>query len=259
MCNYNEMKNLIQAIHVTKNSNLDDFASLKIGHDKNIDVYYCPFDYINTDAKIVLVGITPGKQQFINALLSAKDAIAQNLTTPEILKKVKIEGAFSGPLRNNLVKLMDNIGLNKKLGIASSKSLFEEHRHLLHTTSILQQPTFVNNKDYNGSSPKMLKTPIMLKQIENFKKEIERLPNALYIPLGNKVSEIFEIFINDNILNENQVLIGLPHPSGANAGRISYFLGDKTKESLPKNSTINAENLDLAKHEILMKLDKTTI
>lgn len=29
----------------------------------NIEVYYVPFDYINTKAKIVIVGITPGWNQ----------------------------------------------------------------------------------------------------------------------------------------------------------------------------------------------------
>ena len=36
-----------------------------VNKDGNIEIYYAPFDYINSKAKIVIVGITPGLQQMI--------------------------------------------------------------------------------------------------------------------------------------------------------------------------------------------------
>jgi len=38
---------------------IDDFLLNKEG---NLEIYYAPFDYINSKAKIVIVGITPGLQ-----------------------------------------------------------------------------------------------------------------------------------------------------------------------------------------------------
>ena len=38
-----------------------------IKKDGNIEIYYAPFDYINTKAKIVIVGITPGLQQMLQS------------------------------------------------------------------------------------------------------------------------------------------------------------------------------------------------
>ena len=69
-----------------------------------------------------------------------------------------------------------------------------------------------------------------------------------------KVCQVFEMLIQDGILNSNQVLSGLPHPSGANAERIAYFLGNKPKELL--SSKTNTELLDKAKAEIIKKLER---
>ncbi|WP_213064132.1 hypothetical protein [Acinetobacter indicus] len=115
--------------------------------------------------------------------------------------------------------------LNKKLNIESTASLFNEDAHLVHTTSVLRHPVFVGKKDYSGSNPSMIKHPLMLGSIETYlKQEIHQLPNAIYIPLGPKVAQVFEMLIKQGVLDSNQVLFGLPHPSGANAERIAYFL-----------------------------------
>jgi len=42
-----------------------------IAHDGEITVTYAPLEYVNEQARIVLVGITPRRQQAVNALLEA--------------------------------------------------------------------------------------------------------------------------------------------------------------------------------------------
>ena len=259
MVTYSMMASTLKKLTVSKNTQLNELIDLQIAQQDNVSSYYIPFDYISKQAKIVLIGITPGKTQLLNALTSAQEAINQQYSDTEILKYAKEQGAFSGNLRNTLIELLDYIGLNKKLDIITTASLFNEHAHLVHTTSILRHPTFVNGQDYNGSRPDMLKHPIMLEQINTYLiDEIRQLPNALYIPLGSSVSKVFEKLIKDGLINENQVLIGLPHPSGANNGRIAYFLGKKTKDSIKKNSTTNTEKIDLAKKNILQKISLLT-
>ena len=34
------------------------------------------------------------------------------------------------------------------------------------------------------------------------------------------------------VIQRNQILAGMPHPSGANAERIAFFLGEKAKKDL---------------------------
>lgn len=257
---YAHMASTLQNLSLSSDSTLKDLEPLRIAKNGDVEVYYSPFDYVNISAKIVLVGITPGKTQLLNALLSINRCFQQGYTPEEALKIAKKEGAFSGKLRENLVKLLDCIGINKKLNIISASSLFDEDSHLIHTTSILRQPVFVKGKDYSGSTPDMLKHPLMQEQIELYlKEEIRQLPNAIYIPLGNKVAKVFEALVKEGLLNEKQVLAGLPHPSGANSGRIAYFLGNKSKDSILPSSTTKPEILDSAKQEILKKLATLTI
>ncbi|MGE8556897.1 MULTISPECIES: hypothetical protein [unclassified Acinetobacter] len=255
---YSEMASALKKVVIKSDTTLEQLESLRIAKDGAVESYYIPFDYLTPNAKVVLVGITPGKTQLLNALISVENSIKKGLSTNEILKNAKVEGAFSGTLRKNLVQLLDYIGLDKKLGIKSTDSLFNTNAHLVHTTSVLRHPVFVDGQDYSGSTPNMIKHPLMVDLIDKYlKEEIRQLPNALYIPLGPKVCKVFDSLVKEGLLNSDQVLSGLPHPSGANAERIAYFMGNKQKELLSVKT--NPKLLDKAKSEILEKLAKVKI
>jgi hypothetical protein len=55
-----------------RNFDQTSLAPLLLDRDGALSIYYAPFDYINSAAKLVLVGITPGRQQMISALAEAK-------------------------------------------------------------------------------------------------------------------------------------------------------------------------------------------
>jgi hypothetical protein len=250
---YSEMLAAIKNVNLENSKDLSALNSLKILEQGNVSSYYIPFDYVSQNAKVVLVGITPGKTQLFNALSSVQSSLAKGLEQEAILKMAKNEGAFSGTLRNNLIKLLDHIGLHEKLGISSTTSLFDKDAHLVHTTSVLKHPVFISGKDYSGATPNMLKHPLLREMIDAYlMEEIRQLPKAIYIPLGPKVSQVFEYLIQQGLLQDQQVLFGLPHPSGANAERIAYFLGNKERESLSIKT--NPDLLDQAKVKILEKL-----
>ena len=44
-----------------------------IKKENNIEIYYAPFDYINSKAKIMIVGITPGLQQILQSFEAVND------------------------------------------------------------------------------------------------------------------------------------------------------------------------------------------
>ena len=226
---------------------------LKIGQSETLSSYYTPFDFIQSQAQIVIVGICPGRAQWVNALTACKDAMQQHQDEHTILKIAKQSGAFSGPIRKNLVNILDHIGLAEKLNIASTQQLFEEDSHLVHMTSVLKQTIFSDGKNYAGSSPNMLKNAFLKQHINDyFIPEIQVLPNALYIPMGKSVIEVLNYISSLGYLKPSQILTGFPHPSGANAERIQYFLGLKTKESL--SSKTNADKIDQAKTQLIEQL-----
>ena len=127
-------------------------------------------------------------------------------------------------MRNNLVNMLDELKLNEKLNINSCIELFEEKDYMLHTTSMIPYPVFINNRNYTGSIPKIKDNSILYSYvIKYFYEEVKDLSNALFIPLGKAVEEILKDMIYEKIIREEQCLLGFPHPSGANGHRKKQF------------------------------------
>ena len=60
-------------------------------------------------------------------------------------------------------------------------------------------------------------------------KNLEKWEEILLIPLGKAVEEVLLKLKDEGILSENQILIGFPHPSGANVNRLIQFEENKKK------------------------------
>jgi hypothetical protein len=228
-------------------------AELLLASEGNLQTFYAPFDHVNSGARIVLCGITPGLQQASRALDEARKQLRQGASIEQAKQAAKETASFAGPMRNNLTNMLDHIGLHRLLGIESCARLFDTHRHLVHYTSALRYPVFLDGQNYSGS-PAILSRASLRHQVEtHLADEIRALgPQCLYVPLGPKVTEVFQHLQTKGLLKAEQLLDGLPHPSGANAERISYFLGGKPREKL--SSKTNAAVLDAAKARLLAKL-----
>jgi hypothetical protein len=50
--------------------------SFLLKNDRKISMYYAPFDWINTAARVVIVGITPGKDSMLKAFDAAATVLA---------------------------------------------------------------------------------------------------------------------------------------------------------------------------------------
>ena len=100
-----------------------------IKREDNIEIYYAPFDYINSKAKIMIVGITPGLQQ----MLQSFEAVNEGRS----LKEVKDLSSFKGSMRTTLIKYLDALNINKKLKIKSCESLFNiNSKYFRHNISV---------------------------------------------------------------------------------------------------------------------------
>jgi hypothetical protein len=213
-----------------------------------VEARYIPFDYVNPGARVVVVGISPGFVQWKNAMRAAQQGLRDGLPLPELLRAAKYTGAFSGAIRPNLVALLDHIGLQRWLGIASCATLFGLDAHLMHVTGALRQAVFVDGADgnrlnYNGTNPNMLSTPLLQEQLlDYFGQEAAQMRHAVFVPLGPSVGQALSWLAQRGMLDESRILHGLPHPSGANAERIAYFLGRKEKAAL--SSRTNGARID---------------
>ena len=189
----------------------------------NIKIYYAPFDFINSKAKIVIVGITPGLQQ----MLQSYEVINQGKS----FKEVKDLSSFKGSMRTGLIKYLDELEINTILKIKSCETLFNKNSKYLHTTSLVKYPVFDKGKNYSGTN--ILKKKMLLDFIEkNFLKELKILKKTIIIPLGNTVSSTIEYLNNKYDLKLACFLKGFPHPSGANARKNIQFKQNKRNMKL---------------------------
>ena len=208
-----------------------------VDSEKNIEIYYAPHnEYLNPNAKVFIIGITPGFQQMSTAIATARKELEVNDDIEEIQYKCKVAGRFSGSLRKNIISMLDGIELNKSLELQSCSELFEDKDYLLHTISLIPYPAFVNKENYSGHTPKLMKSDFLMKYVyENFISEFKKLnspENILLIPLGKAVEEVLIKLKEDGIIKEDQILLGFPHPSGANVNRLVQF--EKNKDNMIK-------------------------
>ncbi len=99
----------------------------------------------------------------------------------------------------------------------------------------------------------MTRNPLLQEQLlTHFAEDMHALPNAVFVPLGSKVSEALMFLAERGHLEKSQILDGLPHPSPQNIERIRYFLGQKQKEMLSVKT--NGDALDAARTTILRKV-----
>jgi uracil-DNA glycosylase len=221
---------------------------------KRIDVAYAPFDHINRDARIVIVGLTPGRQQMRDAILEARRLLHAGASLDAARAGAKVHASFSGPLRRNLVDMLDNIGVARLLGINSTADLWEHASEAVHFTSVLRYPVFVDGANYSGA-PHLLGTPILMDQVRRwFAEEALMLRHAIFVPLGPKVAEAVEAVAGQAGIDPGRILTGLPHPSGANNERIAFFLGRKPRADL--SGKVAPDKLLSARHALEARIRK---
>lgn len=204
----------------------------------SLRVEHSPFDHIEQGARLVIVGITPGAQQRDLADASYARCLAKGLPAALASRTAKFAASFGGAMRANLVRMLDSVGVASLISIDTFADAFNPATQgKVHFTSALRYPVFHNGENYNGQVS-MLTSPALRSMIETLlAEEVQQLPGAIWQPLGDKPTLALDHLVSLGILDAKQVAPALPHPSGANAERISFFLGNKAEQNLsPKTN-----------------------
>ncbi|MEL4204676.1 hypothetical protein P0W48_15145 [Plesiomonas shigelloides] len=201
---------------------IPDFLLEKSG---TLEIYYAPHnEYANSQARIFIVGITPGFQQMSQAFVTAHRGLVAAKPLATIQYECKVAARFSGSMRTNIINMLDSLHLNQALGLASCAALFDEQDHWLHTVSLIPYPVFVKGTNYTGHTPKLGKTPLLMNYARHtFAHEFGQLQHkehVLLIPLGKAVEEVLQQLASEGCVDASQILSGFPHPSGANVNRL---------------------------------------
>jgi hypothetical protein len=204
-----------------------------------LKTFYAPFDYVNANAKLVLVGITPGAEQMNRALLAACQSLHAGHSDKDVLQQAKLAASFSGGMRNVLYGLLDKYRINEYLGIESCEELWGESNHDVHFTSTLRNPTFIAKdlKNYTGGSPVALdKHPLLKRHIQTLAVELNASKDSLIIPLGEKVVRVIQMMVDEKLLPLSRVLnfegrvAEFPHPSKSNKESVNLAMLDELPE-----------------------------
>lgn len=195
-------------------------------NDGDLEMYYAPHnEYINKKAKVVIVGITPGWSQMKIAFQQFTKSLATDAHLETCLYDAKVAAGFAGSMRSNLLEMLNQCDIPKNFNLPNASYLFEQNRELLHTTSIIKYPVFLNGKNYTGHQPPIHRSALLQHYVDDiFPNELAQITSpALVIPLGKTVEHVMLRLVSKNKLPDHVYLTGFPHPSGANGHRIKQF------------------------------------
>ena len=127
--------------------------------------------------------------------------------------------------------MLDSIGINGLLGIASCESLWGDDFNKIEMTSLLKEATYILKKDGTKEmfkdTKKIAKSAKLTQMLhEGFVADCKNYMNArLFVACGPNVYGVLEDLQKQNLIQVP--IVAIAHPSGANAGRISCYLGNK--------------------------------
>lgn len=222
---------------------------------RQVQMFYAPFDDVNYAARIAIVGMTPGASQARQALNAARQALVDGKTDDEAARIAKTHASFSGePMRTNLVRMMDLVGIARLLGLATTRTLWGEDSKLVHFTSALRYPVFVDGRNWSGT-PDMVRTAKLCEWLMTWTgAELADLGDCVIVPLGPKVTAAMQHLAEQGLIDAAQIMEGMPHPSGANQERIASFLGDKPADRCSVKT--NPAALAAALHKLTDKVKR---
>jgi hypothetical protein len=196
-----------------------------LGASGPLEIYYGPFDHLSAQARLVLVGITPGRHETALAYQFARDGLARGLSAAAIARHVKATASFGGPTRAHLTAMLDGISVPAALGLRGAAALFTPSGgDLLHATAAVRYPVQHRGQDYAGASPPLARHPGLLQFVEAYLiPELARLDRALVVPLGKSVEAVLQLLVARGALDPRRCLFGFPHPSGRNVARAAQY------------------------------------
>ncbi|MBN9511616.1 MAG: hypothetical protein J0I21_21210 [Alphaproteobacteria bacterium] len=226
-----------------------------VAADDRHEVFYIPFEYVERQAKLAIVGITPGTTQLSLAYAKAQELCRAGEPQAEILRKVKTHAAFGGAMRANLVKLLRHFDFAALLGVRDELDLWGSSAHLLHCTSVVPHAAFKKGKMFSGSFEEVLRSPALRDCFErHFVPELALLPaDALFVALGDTPLAALDHCADRGLISPDRVLGALAHPSGSGGTQIDVYLGKRHPTSLSEGDPVRSRAPRLLAHAERMR------
>ncbi len=208
------------------------YPSVGTSDPDGIEILWAPFDYVNRDAKLVIIGVTPGPNQALRSYKAVRSAFARGAEPQTEIEKIKAESSFRGEIiEPNLKSLLEHSGLAEQAGIEDIDDLWTKEAFKVHFTSTIRYPTFINKKLFNNQIDS-LRHPELRKYVETcLSEELATVPlDAVIVALGQKGPRIVRHAAKVAGIDPRRV-IAMPHPSGSATGAVRDFLSKTRTQS----------------------------
>jgi hypothetical protein len=216
-------------------------APLTVDSDGRYSLEYVPFEHVTAEAKLVIVGITPGPTQRDQACEEAGRLLRQGLPDDDILRRVKKFSAFGGPtMRPNLERMIDVLGIMALVGGGRAAELWEGRAHLMHATSVVPHAAFVEGKPFAGSFEEIQGVEVLRRSFErDFLPTLRHLRrDAYFIGLGPTPAAALSFAAGKGLIERSRILGWLAHPSKRGGSQVAIYLGEKKVEELKKRDPV---------------------
>ena len=169
-----------------------------IGRARDLVVFFGPFGTVPNESmategvEVILVGLTPGYSQLEAATRMLRENPRLRGRRRALAMRCNI--AFAGSMRRNLIAMLDDLGLHRRLSIISTSLLFGDQAWRMLATSALLYPVFRIRDDglanYSGDSA-IVREPLLTGMLETLlAPTLARMPGALIIPFGKWAEEM---------------------------------------------------------------------
>lgn len=216
-----------------------DSPDLVVRHVGRDVLRYIPFEHVNADARLVIVGISPGPNQLKLAYADTQRLLLASRPTAEILREVKKAGAFGGPaMKPNLLRFLRHFQFERILGIDAVESLWADRADLLHATSVIPHAAFTRTagreRMFAGTFAYVMASPLFRECfMDNFVETLRDVnPDALYVGLGDCPEAALRWCVDNGYLKASQVLGAFCHPSTNGGSAPNIYLREKTVADL---------------------------
>jgi hypothetical protein len=198
-----------------------------------ITILWAPFDYVNSDARLVIVGVTPGPEQAARSYKAVRQAAAKGEDASANLPRIKAEASFRGQvMESNLKSILEHSGLAERAGIEDIDQLWTKEVDKVHFTSTIRYPTFINRELYNNQIDS-LRHPELTRYVETqLGGELSQVSkDAMIVALGSKGPRIVRHAAKIAKIDPRRV-VALPHPSPSASGAVRDFLSNRRTQSI---------------------------
>jgi hypothetical protein len=201
---------------------------------------YVPFEHTNTNARLVLVGTTPGHTHIKRAAELTATMLRARHSGQVIQREHKRQVEMGDPLaRPNLLRMLDHFHIPALIGVADAATLWDDRFDTIQPLALLPLATTRRGLAFDGSFDEVLGVTLLREQFEAL--FLARLSQArreaLYIAFGRIAWAALTHAAASGVIHRRQMLGMMPVPTRAGT-MVRYFLREISAAQLSKHDPV---------------------